>query len=179
MKPMKVETCPTCRWVTNAFRLLVRSGRLKVTSAICTTQASRHKRLSAVGPIRTAASSPTKRCAPRHKRLSAVGPIRTTGPSDVDVVVPWESQTPFGCWSDQDGVQVGWLDATEWERHKRLSAVGPIRTCMDNRVRRRHGGPSQTPFGCWSDQDRIEHESKILPSHWSHKRLSAVGPIRT
>mgnify|MGYP000934661880 CR=1 FL=1 len=48
------------------------------------------------------------------------------------------SQTPFGCWSDQDG--------------------GPRSKVMTDADR------SQTPFGCWSDQDK---KSSLRNALWS------------
>ena len=71
-----------------------------------------------------------------HKRLSAVGPIRTQGNKIMSDKAIVTSQTPFGCWSDQDpdaatGV---WRKATE---------------------------ASQTPFGCWSDQDARSAERQV------------------
>ena len=64
-----------------------------------------HKRLSAVGPIRTVglySEKPSVDCG-GHKRLSAVGPIRTD--------------------------RYRGLHRQVWAiGHKRLSAVGPIRT---------------------------------------------------
>ena len=68
-------------------------------------------------------------------------------------VAEFASQTPFGCWSDQDR-QRGRLST--WQR-----------------------GRSQTPFGCWSDQDWPMWREYSRQWRWSHKRLSAVGPIRT
>ena len=87
-----------------------------------------HKRLSAVGPIRTiheyALLFPS---ATGHKRLSAVGPIRTKRARKNAI---------------KDSVC-----------HKRLSAVGPIRTCKRSSYESASCQSSQTPFGCWSDQD--------------------------
>ena len=90
------------------------------------------------------------------------------------------SQTPFGCWSDQDGTNMSKITTLKGEvtnafrllvrsgldnlglaeavrlleGHKRLSAVGPIRTLC---VGKEYVGTE--PEG--------------------HKRLSAVGPFRT
>ena len=63
------------------------------------------------------------------------------------------SQTPFGCWSDQDIV----ADPDNWVTEYLKS---------------------QTPFGCWSDQDEHRTGGNRAPGA-RHKRLSAVGPIRT
>ena len=45
-----------------------------------------------------------------------------------DTIAATMSQTPFGCWSDQDRRIPGHTNNQTKERHKRLSAVGPIRT---------------------------------------------------
>ena len=88
--------------VSNAFRLLVRSGR--------TLDQRRVQRRVLRG----------------LKRLSAVGPIRTLVIAPKASHTQW-SQTPFGCWSDQDTKKRSRI-STGRRRHKRLSAVGPIRT---------------------------------------------------
>ena len=90
---------------------------------------ARHKRLSAVGPIRTCTMEQLCKLLTQlsHKRLSAVGPIRTHAIMiKQDTIAATMSQTPFGCWSDQDEIVA------------RQTAAAT---------------KSQTPFGCWSDQD--------------------------
>ena len=64
-----------------------------------------------------------------------------------------ESQTPFGCWSDQDYGYHAAQSPRCGGCHKRLSAVGPIRTSQFASLGYAHQLASQTPFGCWSDQD--------------------------
>ena len=88
------------------------------------------------------------------------------------------SQTPFGCWSDQDGL--AFEPATDKDGNPSQTPFG-CWSDQDSKLRARmdaNGSPSQTPFGCWSDQDGRE----MVPGSrmiLRHKRLSAVGPIRT
>ena len=144
----------TVRVVTNAFRLLVRSGLLVGRDAIVVLEGG-HKRLSAVGPIRTRrAHCGTLPRGLGHKRLSAVGPIRTSLTWCRHVRRASTSQTPFGCWSDQD---------TQQSRPRR-STRAVVTNAFRLLVRSGRGAvtplmtvaaaSSQTPFGCWSDQDR-------------------------
>ena len=118
-----------------------------------------HKRLSAVGPIRT----PEKRRGNGHPTPLVTNAFRLlvrSGLAAVAVGVPValdESQTPFGCWSDQD--------VAEYATYKSLNdAVSQTPFgCWSDQDVTRNGPPlrrrslrSQTPFGCWSDQDLTE-----------------------
>ena len=115
--------------VTNAFRLLVRSG-----------QAARQVVNVAAGQVTNA-----------FRLLVRSGLAYVAG---VFPPVALESQTPFGCWSDQDH-SAGGTDPRRERGHKRLSAVGPIRTWnIIPAQQARTIRASQTPFGCWSDQDQ-------------------------
>ena len=96
--------------VTNAFRLLVRSGRARFAGW----------QVSGFGGVTNA-----------FRLLVRSGPRML---SEETVLMGIKSQTPFGCWSDQDV----WRKATEVEERLRQS---------------------QTPFGCWSDQDTRNMQS--------------------
>ena len=90
----------------------------------------------------------------RHKRLSAVGPTRTRR-VPCDTGRDWgESQTPFGCWSDQDRLQEAveklGVEQAVTNAFRLLVRPGPGERPD---VPRPAGRASQTPFGCWSDQD--------------------------